>query len=78
MHIRTRHNHSPPRHLYELQVKSLTQGRTYPGRQFARATKFYTVVPNICGLSARNLLHVTLLAARILGLLLDFWKMWAP
>jgi len=31
-------------------------------------------VPNKCGSSARNLLHVTFLTHRILRRLLDFWK----
>jgi hypothetical protein len=42
------------------------------------ATKYCTVVPNICGSSVRNLLHVTLLVPRILNLLLGYWKIYAP
>jgi hypothetical protein len=42
------------------------------GHQVAEATKFCTVAPNICGSSARNLLHVTLLTPRILRWLLEF------
>ena len=34
------------------------------GVQVVRATKFCTVVPNICGPSVWYLLHVTLLAPR--------------
>jgi hypothetical protein len=41
-----------------------------------RATKFVTVAPNICGPSVWNLLHVTLLAPRILKWLLHFWKIY--
>jgi hypothetical protein len=45
-----------------------------PGLQVARATKFCAVTPNICGPSVWNLLHVTLLATRILKWLVDFWE----
>jgi hypothetical protein len=48
-----------------------------PGRQVARASKFCTVAPNICGFSARNLLHV-LMESRISRQLLRFSKMCAP
>ena len=36
------------------------------------------VVPNVCGSSVRKLLHVSLLAHRILMWLLEFWKMCKP
>jgi hypothetical protein len=49
------------------------QGCTRPGRQVARATKFFMVVPNIRGSSVWNLLHVTLLAPTVLRRLPDFW-----
>ena len=43
-----------------------------------RATKLCTVaLPNICGFSVSNLLHVTILAPRVLRGLLDFWKVCA-
>ena len=43
-----------------------------------RATKFCAVVPNICGPSVWNLLHVTSLVPIILRFVLDFWKICAP
>jgi len=46
--------------------------------QVAVATKLCTVVPNICGPSVWNFLHVTLLASRILRQVLHFWKISAP
>jgi len=51
---------------------------TNPGLQFARATNFGTLTPNICGPSVWNLLHVTLLATRILKWLFDFWEILHP
>jgi hypothetical protein len=42
-----------------------------------RTTEFCTVALNICGSSVWNLLRVTLMAARILKLLLNFWKICA-
>ena len=35
---------------------------------------FSTVVPNICGSSVWNFFRITLLAPRIVGWLLNFWK----
>jgi len=46
--------------------------------QVTVATGFCTMAPNISGFSVGNLLHVTLLAPRILRWLLDFWKICAP
>ena len=56
---------------------SLRQGCTNTGHQVAVATKFYTVVPHICGSSVWNLLHVTLLTPRSLRGFLNFWKICA-
>jgi hypothetical protein len=53
-------------------INNLHQGCTNPGRQVARATKFPTVTPNICGSSVWDLLHGTLRAPRILKWALDF------
>ena len=53
------------------------QGWTNSRRQIAWASKFWTVAPNIFG-SSRNLLHVSLLAPRILRWLLKFWKFVHP
>ena len=50
----------------------------YEGYTNLVATQFCTVVPNICGSSVWNFLHVTILAPRILRWLLDFWKICAP
>jgi len=38
----------------------------------------HKVVPNICGSSAWNLLHVMFLVSRIIKWLLNFWKICAP
>ena len=54
------------------------QGRTNPGRQVARSTKFCTAAPNMCGSSVWNLLHVTFLAPRILRRLLEFSRSVGP
>jgi hypothetical protein len=44
----------------------------------ARTTEFCTVTPSACGSSVWNLLHLTVLAPRILRWLLDFRKIFAP
>jgi hypothetical protein len=54
------------------------QGCTNPGHQVTEATKFFSVDLNVCWFSVWNLLHVTLLATRILRWLLDFWKICVP
>jgi len=56
----------------------MSQGCTNPGRQVSVATKYRTVTRNACGFSVLNLLHVTLLAPRILRWSLDFWNFCAP
>jgi hypothetical protein len=56
----------------------LCQGCTNPGHQVARATKFCTVAPNICGSWAWNLLDVTVLTPGISKRLLDLRKICAP
>ena len=45
-----------------------------PVCQVTVATEFCTVAPNMFGSSLRNMLHVMLLAPRILRWLLDFRK----
>jgi len=68
--------------FYELKIPSLykpgfciqRQKSTIPGRLFALASTLCLVAPIICGSSVWNLLHVTLLAPRILTWPLDFWK----
>lgn len=46
--------------------------------QVTMATRFCMVVPDICGSSAWNMLHITLLAPRILGWLLEIGKICGP
>jgi len=64
--------------LTAYKTSSLCQGCKNPRHQLAITTDFCTVVPNICGLSVCNLLHVILLAPRILRCLVHFWKICAP
>jgi hypothetical protein len=52
------------------QTRVHTEMYKNPGQQF-------TVKPNVCVSSARNLLYVTLLAARIVRWLRDFFIIWA-
>ena len=54
------------------------QGCPDSGHRAARAIKFCIMVPNICGPSVWNLLHVTLLTLRILRWQLDFSKICLP
>ena len=58
--------------------RTLEQGCINSGRLIVMATTFCTVAPNIWGPSVWNLLHVTILAPRILRWLLDFWKTCKP
>jgi len=55
--------------------KDNQRGCTNARGQVARATKFCTLAPDICGSLVWNLLHVTNLAPRIFRWLLDFWNM---
>jgi hypothetical protein len=48
-------------------LRLLRQGCTNPACQIAQATRFCSVAPNICRLSAWYLLHVTILAPESLG-----------
>jgi hypothetical protein len=50
----------------------LRQGCKNLGRQVTQATKFCTVVLNICGSSVRNLIHIALLMPIILRFFKDF------
>jgi len=50
---------------------------TTPGCQDSQMT-FCMVVPNICGSSVQNLLHVTFLILKILWWFPNFWKICAP
>jgi len=50
--------------MFRLLKKLLTQKEVDAEKFLARATKFCTVLPNICGFSARNL-NVTVLMPRI-------------
>jgi hypothetical protein len=62
-----------PKQLARLEF-TVRPGYTYPWGKVAVATKFCTLVPNFCGSSIWNLLHVTLLALKILRWLPDFRK----
>jgi hypothetical protein len=53
---------------------SFIQGCTNSRLQVALPTKFCKVAPNICGSSVWNLLHVMLLALKILRQLLGFFE----
>jgi hypothetical protein len=56
----------------------LDQAYTSPRYQVAQETEFCIMVPNTCGPSVWNLLHVSLLAVRILRQLLECWKICGP
>jgi len=56
-------------------INYLGQGCTGTGCQTDRTTESCTVAPSICGPPLWNMLHVTLLAPRILRLHQNFWKM---
>jgi len=60
--------------LHVAFLKDQTEGCKNPLGQVAVATKFCVVASNICGFSVWTLLHVTVLAPRILRWLLDFCK----
>ena len=49
----------------------MDQRLTNPGLQVAGATKFFTVVPNICGSSVWKFLHFALLVPRVLRWFLE-------
>jgi hypothetical protein len=63
--------------IYLRSNHPVQQGCTNSKHQVTMATKFCTLLPNICGSSARNLLHVTVLAPGVSKTLLDFWKICA-
>jgi hypothetical protein len=46
---------------------TLKQWCTNPGRQFAKATEYFALTPNICGPSVWNLFNVITFEPRILG-----------
>ena len=54
------------------------QGCTNPRHQLTMATKFCTMVPNICRSSSVELSSCHSLAPRILRCLLGFWKICVP
>ena len=61
-----------------VKIWNLIQGCTNPGHLVVVTSKFWTVAPNICGSSTRNLLHVRLLAPKTWRWLPRFWKVYAP
>jgi len=56
----------------------LYQGCTNPWCQEVKASKFWSVTPNISASSVWKLLHIAVLAPRNLRCCLDFWKIYAP
>jgi hypothetical protein len=60
--------------LYDLFKNPIEDSCTNPRCQVMQATKFCTVVPNICGSWVWNLIHVILMVPRVLRWFLDFWK----
>jgi len=56
-------------YMSETKMYGIRQQCTNPGHQITMTTEFYTVIPNICGYSVWNLVHVTILAHGILRLL---------
>jgi len=54
------------------------EGCTNSGYGITQGTKFCMIASNICGFPVLNFLHVTLLAPRIIRLLLDFLLISAP
>jgi hypothetical protein len=64
--------------LFNLFDLLVTQVFTSPGRQVAVAAKCFTASPKICGSSERNLVHVSIVARRILTWLRGFRNFCAP
>jgi hypothetical protein len=64
--------------MIEVSRNCHPEGCTNPGHQGAVATKLGTVASNILGSTVWNWLHVNFLAPRILRLLLDVRKIYAP
>jgi len=61
-------------YMSETRIYGIRQQCTNSVCQITMTTEFCTVVPNICGYSVWNLVHVTILVHRILRLLVGFWK----
>jgi len=64
--------------LEPQQSVSEIEGCTHSIRWVARATKFGEVAPNVRGSSVWRLLYITHVAAKVLSLLLDHWKICTP
>ena len=62
----------------ERRCQVLEQGFTKLGSQVNVATKCLSLAHNISGALVWNLLHVTVLAPRVLSWLLDLWKFCVP
>lgn len=58
--------------------KAFVQGYVNPRHHVAPATKLCVVMPNMCGSSVCNLLHVTFLVPKSLRWLQHFWKICGP
>lgn len=76
MELKLNHNDADYERLNQRVI--VKQKCTDSGHQIARATNIFTLPPDICGLSAWNLLRITLLMPRILRCLLDYWKIYGP
>jgi len=63
---------------YRVSENYVVPGFTEPLAPGHPGIWLYPVSPNACGLPVWKLLHVTLLAPRILMCLLDFWKICEP
>jgi hypothetical protein len=59
-------------------IYTISHRFTSTGCQVTVLTEFCTAAPNICGCSVWMLVHITLLAHRILKWLLGFWRICAP
>ena len=65
-------------HHCTILQKALVQGYINPGHHVIPATKLCVVMPNICGSSVCNLLHLHFLVPKCLRWLQYFWKICGP
>jgi hypothetical protein len=71
-------NHSDTDYEQLTQRIIVKQECTDSGHQIVRATNVFTLPPDICGLSAWNLLRITLMLPRIIRCLVDYWTICGP
>jgi hypothetical protein len=67
-------NHSDTDYEQLNQRIVVKQECTNSGHKIVQATNVFALPPGICGLSAWNLLRITVLMPRILRCLLGYWK----